>query len=159
LSVSTDAFGTNVSMPMCSSPCTMPDRRLKRGEWMTMNIGRMGHWGSSRLRSLPNMRLKPGCRRHRISSMARSSFREGLKVSKKLSALVKNCLGMGPTSLQSQLCVVSHQRSCYWSVKEARILPKLTSSTEPFSCNYKLHSRSIGVFTDSEEVQVLFLLA
>ncbi len=59
-----DAFGTNVSMPMCSSPYTMPDRRLKRGEWMTMNISRMGHWGISRPRSLPNMRLKPGCGRH-----------------------------------------------------------------------------------------------
>jgi hypothetical protein len=29
--------------------------------------------------------------------------------------------------LQGQLCVVSHKRSSYWSVKEARMLPQLTS--------------------------------
>jgi hypothetical protein len=29
--------------------------------------------------------------------------------------------------LQGQLCVVSHKCSSYWSVKEARMLPQLTS--------------------------------
>jgi transposase InsO family protein len=59
--------------------CMMLDRRLKRGGSITMSIGRIVHWGISRPRNLSSKWLKPGCRRHRISSSLWSSFWGGLK--------------------------------------------------------------------------------
>lgn len=75
LRFSTDAFGTNVLMPMCSSSPTMPDGILKRGEWMAMNSGRMGPWGFFLPQEFAEHPAQLDYRRHQIPSMARSSFR------------------------------------------------------------------------------------